>query len=177
MCSPQLADGLAPAPPASASTELAWSRGWPREMPWIERYQTGPLGGDAQIADQVLDRRCHRAIFFEDPHVRASTRRTSSCLSACYHDHRFGGMHHLARGSRALGPSRDSADKARLNPGLPAERATDSSSWRKPGAEKPAPTFCRLESGMQATRRAKKKPPLLAGVLGKILTRTYSRMV
>ncbi len=49
--------------------ELAWSRGWPRDTPWIERYQSGPLGGDAQIADQVLERRCHRAIFFEDPHV------------------------------------------------------------------------------------------------------------
>ena len=27
------------------------------------------LGGDAQIADRVLERRCQRAIFFEDPHV------------------------------------------------------------------------------------------------------------
>ncbi|MCW4456172.1 hypothetical protein OK348_15385 [Flavobacterium sp. MXW15] len=49
--------------------ELAWSRGWPRERPWIERFQSGPLGGDAQIADRVLERRCQRAIFFEDPHV------------------------------------------------------------------------------------------------------------
>jgi len=29
----------------------------------------GATGGDAQIADLVLERRCHRAIFFEDPHV------------------------------------------------------------------------------------------------------------
>lgn len=49
--------------------ELAWSRGWPVEVPWVERYQSGPLGGDAQIADLVLERRCQRAIFFEDPHV------------------------------------------------------------------------------------------------------------
>jgi methylglyoxal synthase len=35
----------------------------------VERFQSGPLGGDAQIADRVLERRCQRAIFFEDPHV------------------------------------------------------------------------------------------------------------
>ena len=49
--------------------ELAWSRGWPKGEPWVERYQSGPLGGDAQIADLVLEGRCQRAIFFEDPHV------------------------------------------------------------------------------------------------------------
>jgi methylglyoxal synthase len=49
--------------------ELAWSRGWPRERAWVERYRSGPMGGDAQIADLVLEGRCHRAIFFEDPHV------------------------------------------------------------------------------------------------------------
>lgn len=49
--------------------ELAWSRGWPKDVPWVERYQSGPMGGDAQIADLVLERRCQRAIFFEDPHV------------------------------------------------------------------------------------------------------------
>ncbi|MBB5887069.1 methylglyoxal synthase [Xanthomonas sp. LMG 8992] len=49
--------------------ELAWSRGWPQGEPWVHRYQSGPMGGDAQIADRVLERRCHRAIFFEDPHV------------------------------------------------------------------------------------------------------------
>jgi methylglyoxal synthase len=49
--------------------ELAWSRGWPKDLPWVERYQSGPLGGDAQIADLVLEGRCQRAIFFEDPHV------------------------------------------------------------------------------------------------------------
>jgi methylglyoxal synthase len=49
--------------------ELAWSRGWPQDKNWVERYQSGPMGGDAQIADLVLERRCQRAIFFEDPHV------------------------------------------------------------------------------------------------------------
>jgi methylglyoxal synthase len=49
--------------------ELAWSRGWPAEEPWVQRYQSGPMGGDAQIADLVLERRCQRAVFFEDPHV------------------------------------------------------------------------------------------------------------
>ncbi len=48
---------------------LAWSRGWPRDQAWIQRFQSGPLGGDAQIADRVLEGRCQRAIFFEDPHV------------------------------------------------------------------------------------------------------------
>ena len=49
--------------------EMAWSRGWPQGTPWVERYLSGPMGGDAQIADRVLQRRCQRAIFFEDPHV------------------------------------------------------------------------------------------------------------
>jgi methylglyoxal synthase len=49
--------------------ELAWSRGWPQDKNWVERYQSGPMGGDAQIADLMLERRCQRAIFFEDPHV------------------------------------------------------------------------------------------------------------
>ncbi|RDS83961.1 methylglyoxal synthase [Dyella psychrodurans] len=49
--------------------ELAWSRGWPQDRNWVERFQSGPMGGDAQIADLVLERRCQRAVFFEDPHV------------------------------------------------------------------------------------------------------------
>ena len=49
--------------------EMAWSKGWPADTPWVDRYNSGPLGGDAQIADLVLERRCQRAIFFEDPHV------------------------------------------------------------------------------------------------------------
>jgi len=49
--------------------ELAWSRGWPQDQTWADRYQSGPMGGDAQIADLVLGRRCQRVVFFEDPHV------------------------------------------------------------------------------------------------------------
>ena len=49
--------------------ELAWSKGWPKDKLWVQRYLSGPLGGDAQIAELVLDRRCRRVIFFEDPHV------------------------------------------------------------------------------------------------------------
>ncbi|GAB3101710.1 methylglyoxal synthase [Lysobacter terrae] len=49
--------------------ELAWSRGWPREQEWVQRYRSGPMGGDAQIADRVLEGRCQRVVFFEDPHV------------------------------------------------------------------------------------------------------------
>jgi methylglyoxal synthase len=49
--------------------ELAWSRGWPTDMPWVQRYLSGPMGGDAQIADLVLERQCQKVIFFEDPHV------------------------------------------------------------------------------------------------------------
>ena len=55
--------------PSIIMNELAWSRGWPQDRPWVHRYRSGPMGGDAQIADLVLERRCQRAIFFEDPHV------------------------------------------------------------------------------------------------------------
>mgnify|MGYP001163266144 CR=1 FL=1 len=49
--------------------EMAWSRGWPQDRPWVDRFQSGPMGGDAQIADLVLQRQCQRVVFFEDPHV------------------------------------------------------------------------------------------------------------
>ena len=48
---------------------MAWSRGWPADRTWVTCYQSGPLGGDAQIAERVLDRQCQKVIFFEDPHV------------------------------------------------------------------------------------------------------------
>jgi methylglyoxal synthase len=53
----------------SRLNEMAWSRGWPAGRPWVTCFQSGPLGGDAQIAELVLDRHCHKVIFFEDPHV------------------------------------------------------------------------------------------------------------
>ena len=49
--------------------DLAWSRGWPKDKPWVHRYLSGLLGGDAQIAELVLEHQCQRVIFFEDPHV------------------------------------------------------------------------------------------------------------
>jgi methylglyoxal synthase len=53
----------------SRLNELAWSRGWPSDKQWVQPYLSGPLGGDAQIAELVLERDCQRVIFFEDPHV------------------------------------------------------------------------------------------------------------
>ncbi len=53
----------------SRLNDMAWARGWPASTPWVTRYQSGPLGGDAQIAELVLDQRCQKVIFFEDPHV------------------------------------------------------------------------------------------------------------
>jgi methylglyoxal synthase len=49
--------------------ELAWAKGWPMAQDWVDPYLSGPLGGDAQIAELVLDGHCQRVIFFEDPHV------------------------------------------------------------------------------------------------------------
>lgn len=36
---------------------------------WVRRLKSGPLGGDAQLAELILERRCRRVVFFEDPHV------------------------------------------------------------------------------------------------------------
>lgn len=49
--------------------KLAWSKGWPESEQWIHCYQSGPLGGDAQIAELILNTQCHKVVFFEDPHV------------------------------------------------------------------------------------------------------------
>lgn len=38
-------------------------------IPWVQRFQSGPEGGDAQIARELLAGRCERVIFFEDPRV------------------------------------------------------------------------------------------------------------
>ena len=37
--------------------------------PWVRPFRSGPLGGDAEIALEVLRGRCQRIVFFEDPHV------------------------------------------------------------------------------------------------------------
>ena len=47
--------------------ELAWSRGWPAGQPWVTRYQSGPLGGDAQIAGLVAEGKVEAVFFFVDP--------------------------------------------------------------------------------------------------------------
>lgn len=36
---------------------------------WVKPFMSGPMGGDAQIAELILDRHCRRALFLEDPHV------------------------------------------------------------------------------------------------------------
>lgn len=36
---------------------------------WVRPYLSGPLGGDAQIAELVLERKVRRILFLEDPHV------------------------------------------------------------------------------------------------------------
>jgi len=70
--------------------DLAWSRGWPAGKPWVNRYLSGPMGGDAQIAELVLDRRCDKVIFFEDPHVarqhEADIQLLERAVSAATHD-------------------------------------------------------------------------------------------
>ena len=49
--------------------EVARRRGVAEPGRWATRLKSGPLGGDAQIAEWLLDRRCRRVVFFEDPHV------------------------------------------------------------------------------------------------------------
>ncbi len=36
---------------------------------WVRPFRSGPLGGDAQIAELILKRECRRVLFLEDPHV------------------------------------------------------------------------------------------------------------
>ncbi|WP_374046090.1 methylglyoxal synthase [Massilia sp. R2A-15] len=36
---------------------------------WVRPFRSGPLGGDAQIAELILERQCRRVLFLEDPHV------------------------------------------------------------------------------------------------------------
>ena len=36
---------------------------------WVRPFLSGPLGGDAQIAEMILNRQCRRVLFLEDPHV------------------------------------------------------------------------------------------------------------
>lgn len=49
--------------------ELARERGWPSDVAWTSCYESGPLGGDVQIANLILLHQCQRVIFFCDPLV------------------------------------------------------------------------------------------------------------
>jgi len=49
--------------------ELARELRGPRPTPWVRPFLSGPLGGDAEIALEILEGRCQRIVFFEDPHV------------------------------------------------------------------------------------------------------------
>jgi methylglyoxal synthase len=40
-----------------------------RQDPWVRALRSGPMGGDAQIAELLLDGACQRVLFLEDPHV------------------------------------------------------------------------------------------------------------
>jgi len=40
-----------------------------RNGAWVRALKSGPLGGDAQIAELLLDGACQRVLFLEDPHV------------------------------------------------------------------------------------------------------------
>jgi methylglyoxal synthase len=53
----------------SRLNDMAWARGWPAGQTCVTCFQSGPLGGDAQIAELAPDRRCRKVVFFEDPHV------------------------------------------------------------------------------------------------------------
>jgi methylglyoxal synthase len=64
-CSSRVATGTT----GGLLNQVAWSKGWPSDKPWVHRFLSGPMGGDAQIAELVLDRRCAKVLFFEDPHV------------------------------------------------------------------------------------------------------------
>jgi methylglyoxal synthase len=41
----------------------------PSNAPWVHAFHSGSLGGDAEIALEILENRCRRVIFLEDPHV------------------------------------------------------------------------------------------------------------
>lgn len=39
------------------------------DRPWVKLYRSGPEGGDAQVAELIVDRECRRVLFLEDPNV------------------------------------------------------------------------------------------------------------
>lgn len=49
--------------------ELAMKKKGEAGRHWVKPFLSGPLGGDAQIAELILERQCRRVLFLEDPHV------------------------------------------------------------------------------------------------------------
>lgn len=49
--------------------DLARQQGWSRDEAWATCYESGPMGGDVQIADLVLSGQCQQVIFFHDVRV------------------------------------------------------------------------------------------------------------
>ena len=67
----RLGAAVPPAPDLRESLDrlAALSEAVSGRRPWVEPLRSGPMGGDAQIAEEVLAGRCRRVIFLEDPHV------------------------------------------------------------------------------------------------------------
>jgi methylglyoxal synthase len=67
---------------------------------WVKPFLSGPLGGDAQIAELILERRCQRVLFLEDPHVARQheadiqllerAARTVTDFASCMSDEKWG---------------------------------------------------------------------------------------
>jgi len=49
--------------------DLARQQGWSRDEAWATCYESGPMGGDVQIANLVLSGQCQQVIFFHDVRV------------------------------------------------------------------------------------------------------------
>lgn len=67
---------------------------------WVKPFLSGPLGGDAQIAELILERQCQRVLFLEDPHVARQheadiqllerAARTVTDFASCMSDEQWG---------------------------------------------------------------------------------------
>lgn len=67
---------------------------------WVKPFLSGPMGGDAQIAELILDHQCRRVLFLEDPHVARQheadiqllerAARTVTDYASCMSDEKWG---------------------------------------------------------------------------------------
>jgi methylglyoxal synthase len=67
---------------------------------WVKPFLSGPLGGDAQIAELILEHECRRVLFLEDPHVARQheadiqllerAARTVTDYASCMSDEKWG---------------------------------------------------------------------------------------